>query len=127
MKRKIHILILSVIVFFASFLFLSVNFQVENITIYQIIYISLFTVIVFSHSFIITRIDPALQKLIKSRFFLFLSRLITFSIVGVFICLFEYLTKLILLHEVKFLGLLMMLIPTITVFVGISLGDMRKG
>ncbi len=121
MNRKILILILSVILFFTLSLFYSINFELDEITIYQIIYISLFTVVAFSHSFIITIIDPALKKQIKRRFLLLLSRSIILLLVGVFIYLFEYAINHILQDRVSSLGLLLMLIPTITVFVGIVL------
>ncbi len=126
MKRKIILLSLAVIVPFSSLLFFSVNFDTDKITIYQLIYIALYTLIAFLHLFIITKIDPALQKLIKKRALLFISRLITLVLVGVFIYLFEYTINLIWQNRVMSIGLLLMLLPTITVFVGIVLYDEKN-
>lgn len=123
MRRKILILSLSLIVFFILLLCFSVNFEADNITIFQIIYIALFTLIVFSQSYIILKFDPALQKRIQKRRLLILTRIVILVSFGVFIYLFEYSAKLLWQDKLISLGLFLMLLPTIIMFVVLVLLD----
>jgi len=120
-KKKTLVLSLSLIIFFSLSLFLSVNFKAENITGFQIIYIALFTLIAFSHIFIITKIDPVLQKKINKKHLIVLARIIILVFVGTLIYLYEYASQFLGQNRIMSLGLFIMLIPTITVFVGMVL------
>lgn len=127
MRRKILILSLSSIVFFTLLMCFSVNFEADNITIFQIIYTAFFTLIVFSQSYIILKYDPALQKRIHKRRLLILTRIVILVSFGVFIYLFEYFAKLLWQDKLISIGLFLMLLPTTIMFVVLVLLDGLDG
>jgi hypothetical protein len=116
MRKKILIFSFFLIVYFTFSLAYSVDFESDNVTIFQIFYIALLALIVFSQSYIILKLDPLLQKCIRKKHLLIMARTVIIVSFGAFIYLYDFTTKLLWQDKLMTLDLFFMLLPTIIMF-----------